>query len=400
MPLVAVAGATGWLGGHVVQALLDRGVQVSGFEDRASERGFLHACLHHFFLNPPHVQVLALVRPTSETAALEARAAASAAGPSSLTIARVDLTAPDADAAVAAALTQAAAAAAATAVLSPPSPSSASPPPPPPVAALVDLVGLRDLAVPTAAIRAVLTHGTAALWAGARSAAVPRFVAVAGGIHRTPDGRAPNRAMAHNAAREDALADAAAQARAGGPTGLTILDPSVFFKDAAAIFSMIARSSPPSLTLINGGWDVACNPISGRDLAGALADATLEAAAAPDPPASPVTRFSVGGPEVMTFGGLADAAARALTGDAAATCRRVTLPRWVAWAAWKAAAAAGAAGSKRALGLARFLSFLWVVCTDATPGGLVGEVRVGSDRVGDLFAELAAAGAGGTAPSG
>ena len=50
---------------------------------------------------PPHVQVLALVRPTSATAALEARAAASAAGPSSLNIARVDLTAPDADAAVA-----------------------------------------------------------------------------------------------------------------------------------------------------------------------------------------------------------------------------------------------------------------------------------------------------------
>ena len=292
----------------------------------------------------------------------------------SLSIARLDLTAPGAAAAVAAALEGGGAA----------DPASLRPP----VAALIDAVGLRDLAVPESAIRAVLTKGTAALWSGAVAARVPRFLAVAGGIHRTAEG-APRRDMVHNAAREDALDAAAAEARAAGcPTALTILDPSVYFKDAAAIFRMVARSQPPSLTLIKGGWGVLCNPISGRDLAGALVAVALSPLAARG---GGVERFSVGGPEVLTFGELADKAAVALAGgDPAAACRRVTLPRWVARTVWRLAAAAGAAGSKRALGLARFLSFLWVVCTDESPRGLVGELREGQDRVAELFEELAA----------
>jgi hypothetical protein len=327
-------------------------------------------------------QVLALARPSTDTAPLEARAAAAAPGGAALlSIARVDLSSPGAGAAVCAALMAAAA---------------GSPATPRPLA-LINVVGVRDLAVPDAAIRSVLTHGTRALWGGCVSSGrVSRFVSIAGGIHRTAGG-APNRTMVHNAAREDALEVAAAEARAGWEAGegrgqppttpsLTILDPSVYFKDAASIFSMIARKSPPSLTLIEGGWGVRCAPISGRDLAGALLGAAL---GPPQRPPAAVTRFSVGGPQVVTFGELADAAASALAGVQGSACRRVTLPRWAAQAAWTAASMLGAAGSKKALGLARLLSFLWVVCTDESPGGLVGEVRVGQDTVSDLFAELA-----------
>lgn len=355
----------------------------------------------HLFPLFPSRQVLALVRPATDAATLLARAAA-ARDPDLLSVARVDLAAPGAADAVCAALQAAAAAG-----------DDPSAPATTPTLAVINVVGVRDLAVPEAAIRRVLTAGTLALWAGCvASGRVARVVAVAGGIHREAGrGGAPNRAMVHNRAREDALDAAAAEARAawaaaaaaagaggGGrppptptPTpALTVVDPSVFFKDAASIFGMVARASPPSLTLIRGGWAVRCAPISGRDLAAAL----VEAAGAPVAPAtaaSPVTRFSVGGPQALTFGELADAAAAALTGVPGTACQRVTLPRWAAWAAWKAAAGVGAAtGSKRALGLARFLSFLWVVCTDDSPDGLVGEVRVGADRVEDLFAALAA----------
>lgn len=334
-PLVAVAGATGWLGGHVVDALIQRG----------------------------GVRVLALARPGTDTAALAAKAA-----PPTLTVARLDLTQPVAAEAVATALSSAAAGG--------------------PVAAVINCVGVRNLAIPDAAIKAVLTAGTLALWRGARTARAARFVSIAGGIHRLPDGR-PNRAMVHNAAREAALDVAAAEANEA--TRLAVLDASVFFKDAQTIFEMVAKSTvakatgtrtqPPSLTLIAGGWDVQCNPISGRDLAGALVAAALEGGDGGRPP---VARRTVGGPEILNFGGLADCAAQALGWEA---CVRKTMPRWAARLAYGLARTAGAAGSVRALGLARFLSFLWVVCTDESPGGLVGEVT-GGDRVSDLFAEL------------
>jgi nucleoside-diphosphate-sugar epimerase len=356
-PLVAVAGSTGWLGGHVVDALLQRGVRV-----------------------------LALARPSADTARLE-QAAAAAGDAAALTLARLDLTQTDAAHAVAHALTVAAGGE--------------------PIAAVINCVGVRDLAIPDAAIKSVLMGGTLALWRGAAAARSARFVTIAGGIHRNADGT-PNRAMVHNAAREAALDVASAEVEAATtttattaapppPPSLHILDASVFWKDAQTIFDMIARSTldaqtgrrtrPPALTLIAGGWDVRCNPISGRDLAGALVAAALDAA---PPPAAAggsgggVHRRTVGGPEVLDFGGLADSAARALGWEA---CRRRSLPRPVARVVWGLARAAGHA-SVRALGLARFMSFLWVVCTDASPGGLVGEVAPGSDRVSDFFAEL------------
>ena len=302
-------------------------------------------------------------------------------------------------------------------------------------AAVINCVGVRDMAVPDVAIARVLRDGTLALWRAAVEEGLQAFVTIAGGIHRHPDGRV-NREMVHNRAREAALddifAEAAARTSAGLPApAVTVVDASVFFKDAASIFDMVARpvkaGGVPALTLISGGYGVRCNPISGRDLAARMV--ACLAAIPPEggrvreagktgagwiferrcrrpparspinrpPPHSPPNRpppnpdlppqIRVGGPETLDFAGLADAAARALGAEA---CVKRSLPRWVARASLAAARSAAALGSKRALGLARFLTFLWVVCTDASPGGLVGEAT-GVDRVGECFAERAAA---------
>ena len=300
------------------------------------------------------------------------------------------------------------------------------------VSAVISCVGMRDLAVPDAEIAKVLKTGTLNLYAALEAAeaaagASSLFVAVAGGIHRLKDGSV-NREMVHNAMREEALEELAGRRRAGAeeaaarrrsaadegegggtdddeetsspplPPAVVAIDPSVFFKDAATIFSMIRKSVTGSkrgkLTLVEGSWEVRSNPISARDLASRLADALVdqrEASPSPSAPASlrsPVRRFRVGGPQVVSFAELAEEAGRALGGVAV---EKKSIRRPLAQTLYLAASLLSLfPGFKRALAAKRFLSFLWVVGTDESPGSLVGDERCGGDTLSAFFEELGA----------
>lgn len=285
------------------------------------------------------------------------------------------------------------------------------------IAAVVSCVGMRDLAVPDAEIASVLKRGTLNLGAAAAAAGASLFVAVAGGIHRLPNG-AVNREMVHNRMREEALEELAARRRraeeeqeAGTetssssssslPPAVVAIDPSVFFKDARTIFSMISKSVKDGkggkrrgkLTLVEGSWSVRCNPISARDLAARLADALtdqkgeIETAPPPASSSSLVRRFRVGGPQVLSFAELADEAGRVL-GGAGVEVEHASLPRPLARALFALASFFALFGLKKALAAKRFLSFLWVVGTDESPGSLVGDERCGADTLSAFFGEL------------
>ncbi|KAG5186825.1 hypothetical protein JKP88DRAFT_244015 [Tribonema minus] len=248
---VAVAGATGWLGGHVVAELLSRGYSV-----------------------------LVLARASADVSSL--------AGPH-VSVARCDVTN---DESLATALDGSGA------------------------AAVISCVGMRDLAVPDAEIFRVLRNGTAHLYKAALACGARRFIIVAGGIHRNPDGTI-NTEMVHNAAREAglSLADArtlqAAKHATPSVPAIVAVDPSVFFKDAETMFNMIAASRTPnepgeaSLTLVSGSWDVRINPISGRDLAARLADCLVN-------PIPASGRITAGGFETYTFAEFVDLAGKAV----------------------------------------------------------------------------------------
>ena len=314
------------------------------------------------------------------------------------------------------------------------------------ISAVISCVGMRDLAVPDAEIEKVLKTGTLNLGRAAAAAGASLFVAVAGGIHRLRDGSV-NREMVHNRMREEALEELArrraeaeaekereeAERKRGSdgeeeedktssslPPAVVAIDPSVFFKDAATIFSMINKSLKEGkggkrkqegrLTLVEGSWAVRCNPVSARDLAARLADALAdqrrERPEEVTPPllpassasASPVRRFRVGGPQVLSFAELADEAGRALGGEIGEgggetgiiKVAHASLPRPLARALYSAASFFSLFGLRRALAAKRFLSFLWVVGTDESPGSLVGDERCGGDTLSAFFAELAA----------
>jgi uncharacterized protein YbjT (DUF2867 family) len=378
---VLVAGATGWLGSAVVAELVGRGYHV-----------------------------VALVRDPESPAAAELLASDGGPGGNggSVVAARGDVT--DAES-----LRRACAAAAAAAA------------PGVGVSAVVSCVGMRDLAVPDAEIERVLRAGTLNLAAAAAAAGASLFVAVAGGIHRRKDGSV-NREMVHNRMREEALEELARrraeaeaeQARSGAraaaagvggegpspappppplPPAVVAIDPSVFFKDAETIFSMIARSvrgGRARLALVEGAWAVKCNPISARDLARRVADALTDQREATPPlsSSSPVRRFRVGGPQVLSFAELAAEAGRALGGGVEVA--RASLPRPLARALLAAASLLSLFGWRRALAAKRLLSFLWVVGTDESPGSLVGDEACGGDALSAFFEELAARGGAGS----
>ncbi|KAG5180237.1 hypothetical protein JKP88DRAFT_324166 [Tribonema minus] len=330
---VAVAGATGWLGGHVVAELLSRGYSV-----------------------------LVLARASADVNSL--------VGPL-VSVARCDVTH---DESLATALDGSGA------------------------AAVISCVGMRDLAVPDAEIFRVLRNGTAHLYKAALACGARRFIIVAGGIHRNPDGTI-NTEMAHNAARETGISQtdshtlAAERATATVPA-IVAVDPSVFFKDAETIFNMIAASrntSKPgeaSLTLVSGSWEVRINPISGRDLATRLADCLIS-------PIPASGRITAGGPDTYTFAEFVDLAGQAL----GVRVHHRSLPRPLARALLLVARLGGALGRRKALAAQRLLSFLWVVGTDRSPGRLVGTTG-GQDRVTELFVRLAAEKRQGAAVSG
>ena len=314
-PVVAVAGATGWLGHHCVHEL--------------TQRGF---------------KVVALARPTADTTGL----------PASTVVARCNALDPPS-------LTAALSAHA-------------------PIAGLISCLGLRGHP-PDRDVFALLAGGTAALASAAHAAGARRFVTVAGGIHRSREGE-PVETMIHNKAREGGLR-IARQAAAGGGMTITAVDASVFFKDAATLFDMVASAADwekktSSLTLVDGAWTVLCNPISGRDLAARLVGVVVSTS--PPPP-----RVTAGGPDTLTFAQVVDTAGDSL----GVTVKHATMPRWVARLARAAAGAAAAVGVARARGLHRFLTFLWVVATDESPGGLVGDADGARDHVADFFRERA-----------
>ena len=273
-PVVAVAGATGWLGRHVVP--------------ECAQRGFT---------------VIALARPTADTACF----------PASVVVERCDALDPPS---LTAALTRHA-----------------------PIAGLISCLGLRGHP-PDGDVFELLSGGTAALASAAAGAGAVRFVTVAGGIHRSRAG-APVETMIHNAARERGLR-VAREAAAGGGMTVTAVDASVFFKDAATLFDMIASAADwgartSSLTLVEGAWTVLCNPISGRDLAARLVSVVVSTT--PPPP-----RITAGGPDTLTFAALVDAAGDAL----GVTVKHATMPRWVARLARATAGAAATVGVARA----------------------------------------------------
>lgn len=136
-------------------------------------------------------------------------------------------------------------------------------------------------------------------------------------------------------------------------------------------------------------------------------------------------RFRVGGPQVLSFAELADEAGKALSendndndeggggggGDhVVVEVEHKSIPRFVARALLALASLLSASsrpslspspspspllGSvgnlrKKALAAKRFLSFLWVVGTDESPGSLVGDERCGSDTLSAFYAELGA----------
>jgi uncharacterized protein YbjT (DUF2867 family) len=176
------------------------------------------------------------------------------------------------------------------------------------------------------------------------------------------------------------------------------IDPSVFFKDAETIFSTIARSARGGrarLALVEGAWAVKCNPISARDLARRVAGALTDQREATPPlsSSSPVRRFRVGGPQVLSFAELAAEAGRALGGGVEVA--RASLPRPLARALLAAASLLSLFGWRRALAAKRLLSFLWVVGTDESPGSLVGDEACGGDTLSAFFEELAARGGAG-----
>ena len=294
------------------------------------------------------------------------------------------------------------------------------------VSAIISCVGLRDLAVPDSEISRVLRQGTLNLADAAEAAGASVLVAVAGGIHRLRNGEV-NREMVHNRMREEALeeiarrrsekekesAEAVRRTSTGGeetstsslsapplPPALVAIDPSVFFKDAETIFDMIARSvkkkkgkdgkkEKGKLTLVEGSWAVSSNPISARGLASRLADALKDQRQSPSSSTSSsssslVRRFRVGGPQVVTFAELAEEAGRAL----GVGVEKGSIPRPVARALLGAASLFSLFGIKKALAAKRFLSFLWVVGTDESPGSLVGEERCGGESLSGFFEEL------------
>lgn len=156
------------------------------------------------------------------------------------------------------------------------------------------------------------------------------------------------------------------------------------------------------LALVQGAWEVQSNPISRGDLARRLADALTDqresgsegesgATPAPSPssppsPPSSIRRFRVGGPQVLSFAELAEEAGRAL--GEGVEVSRVSIPRPLARLLLSAASFLSLFGLKRALAAKRFLSFLWVVGTDESPGSLVGDEKCGSDTLRAFFEGL------------
>ncbi|KAG5186823.1 hypothetical protein JKP88DRAFT_308452 [Tribonema minus] len=115
---------------------------------------------------------------------------------------------------------------------------------------------------------------------------------------------------AREAGLADARTLAAEHATAAAPA-IVALDISFFFKDAEKIFNTLAASRDPrktveaSLTLISGAWDVRINPISGRDIATRFADCLID-------PIPTSGRATVGGPQTYTFAEFVDLAGAAL----------------------------------------------------------------------------------------
>lgn len=317
--LVAVAGATGWLGGHVVESLLQAGYQV-----------------------------VALVRPGSHVSSLEKPG---------VTIARCDATDEES-------LHQACSTRGKDHT----------------IMALISCIGQRDSAVPDEEIYRTLCNGTINLYRAAKASKAARFITIAGGIHKTATGEVRCE-MIRNAAREAGLEVAQSESE-DGPT-MIVVDATVFFKDAATIFDIIAKSAEkqgqPSLTLVEGSWNIRCNPISGRDLANRMVSLLTA-----DLPSS--GRVTAGGPEELSFAELVDAAGDALGVGSVA---HKTIPQWWARIILAGARIGSAFGSHKAMALQRFFSFLWVIGTDESPNSLVGEPG-GHDSVTDFYKDLAA----------
>jgi nucleoside-diphosphate-sugar epimerase len=253
------------------------------------------------------------------------------------------------------------------------------------IAALISCIGQRDSAVANEEIYRTLCNGTINLYRAANACKASRFITIAGGIHKTTAGEVRCE-MIRNAAREAALATIAQRESSengnGGPT-MIVVDSTVFFKDAATIFDIIAKSAEKkgqaSLTLVEGSWEVRCNPISGRDLADRMVRLLVE-----DIPSG--GRVTAGGPEELTFAELVDAAGDALGVGAVA---HKTIPQWWARIILAGARLGSAFGSHKAMALQRFFSFLLVIGTDESPNSLVGEPG-GHDAVTDFYKDLAA----------
>lgn len=252
------------------------------------------------------------------------------------------------------------------------------------IGALVSCIGQRDSAVADEEIYRTLCNGTINLYRAAKACKASRFITIAGGIHKTAAGEVRCE-MIRNAAREAGLATIAhskSENDNGGPT-VIVVDSTVFFKDSATIFDLIAKSAEKqgqaSLTLVEGSWEVRCNPISGPDLADRMVSLLVE-----DIPFG--GRVTAGGPEELTFAELVDAAGDALGVGAVA---HKTIPQWWARIILAGAGLGSAFGSHKAMALQRFFSFLWVIGTDGSPNSLVGEPG-GHDAVTDFYKDLAA----------
>ena len=222
---------------------------------------------------------------------------------------------------------------------------------------VISCLGLENLALYESDMDRVLKDGTLAVFNWAKKKHVKQFIMVAGGMHKTKDGTIDS-SLIHNKVREKAIRIIKQECVRSG-LKYTIIDPSVFFKDAEMLFKMVGKSKG-RLALIGRGWDVKCNPISGNDLAKFICDSIGK-------PELLNKRVSVGGPTTMTLKELISKAAFFQN----KTIKFHKLPVLASKVAIHAIGLTTVL-SPKLMGLYRFLQFILIVSVDPT-GDLSGD---------------------------